>query len=126
MTKRVRDERQCELFCLPEPLPVPVKAVRQTKRQPKEEPAAAPRPEMTAEEVVACLTPSVLENLVSTLPDDKLALVVIAATRDLKRRLARSGSQRRSRSAKGGVSDLERAVRQGADAFREAAPSDEW
>jgi hypothetical protein len=99
MTKRVPDERQGELFGLPEPSPVPVKAARPSKRQPKDEPAAAPTPEITAEEVAARLMPPELDDLVRTLPDDKLALVVMAAMRDLKRRLARSGTQRRARQS---------------------------
>lgn len=105
---------------------MPVKAARPPKRQPKKEPAAAPTPEVTAEEVAAGLTPLELDEFVRALPDDKLAHVVIAATRDLKRRLARSGSRRRSRSTKDGASDLERAVWQVADAFKEALSTDEW
>src|SRR4051794_8621705 len=101
MTRRsARDQRQAELFHLPESPPTPVKPARRPTRRLKEEPAADPAPEVTAEQVAARLTPPELEVLVRTLPDDKLAHVVMAATRDLKSRLERSGAQRRSRSAK--------------------------
>src|SRR4051794_25461861 len=127
MTRRpARDERQAELFCLPEPPPTPVKRARGQSGHQKEEPAADPAPQLPGEEVAARLTPVELDDLVRALSDEKLAHLVMAATRDLKRRLARGGSQRRSQSAKGGASDLERAIRLVANEFREAAPTDEW
>jgi|SRR4051812_47471684 hypothetical protein len=127
MTRRpARDERQAELFCLPEPPPTPVKRARRPTWPPKEEPAPDPAPDLPSEEVAARLTPVELDDLVRVLSDEKLAHLVMAATRDLKRRLARSGIQRRSRPMRKGVSDLERVVQQVANEFREAAPTDEW
>jgi hypothetical protein len=127
MTRRpARDERQVELFCLPDPPPAPVKRARRLTRSPKEEPAADPAPQLPGEEVAARLTPVELDDFVRALSDENLAHLVMAATRDLKRRLARSGIQRRSRPTRKGVSDLERVVQQVADEFREAAPTDEW
>ena len=89
MTRRlVQDERQAELFRLPE-LPAPAKMLRRSTRRPKDDPPA-PMPEM-AEEVAARLTPVELDDLVRALPDEKLAHLFVAATRDLRRRLARAG-----------------------------------
>ena len=96
MTRRlVRDQREAELFRLSEP-PAPAKAPPRSRRQSKDKPAPAPVPEM-AEEVAARLTPVELDDLVRALPDEKLARVAVAATRSLRRRRARVGSQRRSR-----------------------------
>lgn len=125
MTRRlVRDERQAELFRLPE-RPAPAKTPRGSGPPSKDEPALGPVVEM-AEEVAARLTPVELDDLVRALPDGKLAHLLVAATRDLRRRLARAGSQRRSRAAKGGASDLERALRQVAAELGEPASADEW
>ena len=103
-----------------------VKRTRKSNLEPKDEPAVASAPEVKADEIAARITPLELGDLVHALSDEKLAYLVTAATRDLKRRLARGGFQRRSRLAKGRASDLERAIRQVAEEFRGAALPDEW
>src|SRR6476469_3728330 len=126
MRKQVRNERQAELFELQETSLALVKRTRKSNLEPKDEPAVASAPEVKADEIAARITPLELGDLVHALSDEKLAYLVTAATRDLKRRLARGGFQRRSRLAKGRASDLERAIRQVAEEFREAALPDEW
>ncbi len=108
MRKQVRDERQAELFDLREPSLALVKRTRKSHLEPKDESAVASAPEVKADEIAARITPLELGDLVHALSDEKLAYLVTAATRDLKRRLARGGFQRRSRLAKGRASDLER------------------
>ena len=125
MTRRpVRDERQSELFPLPETPPAPAKSARRPKPT-KDEPFPQ-APEMPAEEMVARLAPRDIEELVRGLPDETLAHLTTAATRELRRRLARSGGQRQGRTVRGGHGALERAARQVAGDFVETVPADEW
>lgn len=126
MTKRrVRDERQAELFCLPEPPPPPVKVVRQPKRPTVVDAAPEPEVETAIEERIARLTQREVEDLARGLPDEHLAHVALASARELLRRLGRGSAQRRPRSARGST-PIEHAVRQIAAALAEGAPSDEW
>lgn len=126
MTKRrVRDERQAELFSLPEPPPPPVKVVRQPKRPTVVEVAPDPAAETAIEEMIARLTQREVEDLARGLPDESLAYVALAGARELLRRLGKSSAQHRPRSARGGTS-IEHAVRQIAAALAEGTSSDEW
>src|SRR3954469_17378415 len=125
MTRRpVRDERQSELFPVPETPPAPAKSARRPNPA-KDEPSPQ-APEMSAEEMVARLAPRDIEELVRGLPDEALAHLTTAATRELRRRLARSGGQRRGRAVRGGHGTLERAARQVAGEFAEAISADDW
>jgi hypothetical protein len=125
MTRRpVRDERQSELFPLPETSPASARSAQWPKPA-KVEPAPQAL-EVTAEEMVARLAPRDVEDLVRGLPDETLAHLTTAATRELRRRLARSGGQRRGRAVRGGHGTLERAARQVAGEFAEAISADDW
>ena len=66
---------------------------------------AAPEPGITG--VAAQLSPADLEELAAVLSDDALARLVLAAVRQLRRRLARGGGRAGRPS-----SSLERAARQ--------------
>lgn len=123
--RRVRDERQAELFSLPEPPPPPVKVVRQPRRPTVVDAAPDLAAEAAIEEAITRLTQREIENLARGLPDEPLAHVALASARELLRRLGRSGAQRRPRSARGGPS-IEHAARQIAASLAEGIPGDEW
>ena len=91
----------------PETPAPPVETRIETRVEVRYLPAPAPSPDQLAEG----LGSAELDALAAALPDEALAHLVLAALRQLRRRLARAGGARPGKG-KGVVSPLERAARQ--------------
>jgi hypothetical protein len=119
VARRLADERQADMFgasCPAQPAPAPQRPPAREDRgkqgkspapsfqQPQDTPAEA-----GIDTIAARLSPAELDELAAALPDNALAHLALAALRQLRRRLARAGTQGRS---KGRASTLERAARQ--------------
>lgn len=104
------DRRQADFFCAPAcapatPKPKPEQAPKRCPPSPnsKHEPVGD-----SIDVIAARLSPAELKEFVAALPDDALAYLVIATTRQLRRRLVRSGGH----GGRGRNSVLERSARQ--------------
>jgi len=110
------DRRQADFFGAP--APTPAAPERRPTAKPKSEQDIKPRlPPLDSEDapssdsieaLAARLSPAELNELAAALTDDVLAHLVIATVRQLRRRLARSGS----RGGNGRTPALERSARQ--------------
>jgi len=110
------DRRQADFFGAPAPTPAAPEHRPTPKPQPEQDiKRRLPPPDSedaplsdSIEALAARLSPAELNELAAALPDDVLAHLVIATVRQLRRRLARSGS----RSGNGRTPALERSARQ--------------
>jgi len=110
------DRRQADFFGAPAPTPAAPEHIPTPKPQPEQDikrrllpPDSEDAPLSDSIEALAArLSPTELNELAAALPDDVLAHLVIATVRQLRRRLARSGS----RSGNGRTPALERSARQ--------------
>ena len=110
MTRRPDTEGQADLFgSVPKPVAAKARTIRQ---QGVPAPAPAPNghqaPGDDADSLAKRLSPAELDELVAALSDDALARLVVAAVRQLRRRLARGGG----RAARRPSPALDRAARQ--------------
>ncbi len=118
------DERQTNIFgaILPvpptfEPLPTPNRHPKRKQGRSRALPAPGDQNAPAGanmDELATRLSPAELDELAATLPDGALAHLILATMRQLRRRLARSGGHRGSRSR---ASALERAAQQLAAEF---------
>ncbi|MBV9749417.1 MAG: hypothetical protein JO157_11440 [Acetobacteraceae bacterium] len=110
------DERQANFFGIPAPEPAAPDArpgrPSRTKRDAKRWlPSSGSQDAIDGDSLdalAARLSPAEIDELAAALPDDALAHLILAAVRQLRRRLARSGR----RGGGGRASALERAARQ--------------
>ena len=110
------DRRQADFFGAPAPTPTAPAHRPTPKPKPKQEIKRRPPPSDSEEAplsngidvLAARLSRTEWNELVAALPDEALALLVIATARQLRRRLARS----RGRGGKGHASALERSAQQ--------------
>lgn len=124
------DRRQTDFFGAPAPTPAAPARRPASKSAPGPAPGRRPPPagpdvasSDNAEVLAARLSPAELNELVAALPDESLAHLVIAAFRQLRRRLARGGG----RGGKGRASALERSARQLIAELREGGgDDDDW
>jgi len=104
---------QPDLFgAVPKPKAPKVRAARPQRAEPAEKALLSRRGPLEAEDgingMAAKLSPAELDELAAVLSDEALARLVLAAARQMRRRLARSGKRAGSRSSPA----LERAARQ--------------
>jgi len=125
------DRRQADFFGAPAPTPAAPEHRPTPKPQPEQDikrrslpPDSEDAPLSDSIEALAArLSPAELNELAAALPDDALAHLVIATVRQLRRRLARSGS----RGGNGRTPALERSARQLiAELSGEGEDDDDW
>ena len=117
-------EGQADLFGAASPPPKP-RAARPRQAAPAAKAPAPPSP-APAEDGIATLanrlSPAELDELASVLPDEALARLLLAAARQMRRRLARAGGRASPRPSPA----LSRAARQLAAELGGAGGSDEF